>query len=299
MANTNITVAKKNGFCLGLFDAMASPCEILVDGSNLTLTRQLTQIAGDEAKRIEEKFSRYNPDSLCWAINNSQGKAVTIDQETWQLLEFAHQCYLISDGQFDITSGVLRKVWTFDGSDGVPTTDAINAILPLIGWQKVRYDQISVTLPAQMQLDFGGIGKEYAVDRVTALLRKAAPEVSVVVNFGGDICLTRAKADKTPWTIGIENPDEAGKPRSAALSIIQGALATSGDARRYLLKDGTRYSHILNPKTGWPIDDAPRSVTVAAGQCIEAGILATVALLHGVDAAAFLAAQGVKYWIQQ
>ena len=298
MNNTNITVAQKNGFCLGVFDAMASPCEILVDGSNLELTRQLSQIAYDEARRIQDKFSRYNPNSLCSVINNSQGKAVLIDQETWQLLEFAHQCYLISDGLFDITSGVLRSVWTFDGSDRLPTADAINAILPLIGWSKVNYNQTSVTLPAQMQLDFGGICKEYAVDRVTTLLRKAAPEVSVVVNFGGDICLTRAKANKTPWTIGIENPDEAGNTRSAALSIVQGALATSGDARRYLLKDGTRYSHILNPKTGWPINNAPRSVTVAAGQCIEAGILATVALLHGVDAEPFLAAQGVKYWIQ-
>ncbi len=299
MPDRIVTVQKsledRKDYCIGTFDAMASPCEILVDSRDLNLTRRLTQIAATEAWRIEDKFSRYNPASLCAKINGSHGFPVAIDSEIYQLLEFANQCYLISEGLFDITSGVLRKTWTFDGSDRLPTSEAVKALLPLIGWQKISYDTSSITLPEGMQIDFGGIGKEYAVDRVTQLLRKAAPNISIVVNFGGDICLTCAKANQQAWTIGIENP--AASEAIAAIAIRQGALATSGDARRYLFKDGKRYSHILNPKTGWPIIDAPRAVTVAAPQCIQAGMLATIALLQGCDAKYFLDAQGVKYWL--
>ncbi len=274
---------------------MNSPCEILVDGKDLALCKTLTQIAADETYRIMDKFSRYNPQSLCTQINNSHGSPVIIDDETHQLLEFANQCYLISEGLFDITSGILRKIWTFDGSDKLPTQQAVKAALPHIGWQKVRYDNNSVTLPKGMEIDFGGIGKEYAVDRVAGLLKKAAPNLSTVANFGGDLAVTTPKPNNGAWTIGIENPTKQGNSK-AAITIKQGALATSGDASRFLLKDGKRYSHILNPKTGWPIVNAPRSVTVAAPQCIQAGILSTVASLQGEYAEAFLDAQGVNFW---
>ncbi|NQZ11771.1 MAG: FAD:protein FMN transferase, partial [Algicola sp.] len=193
----------------------------------------------------------------------------------------------------------LRKIWTFDGGGNLPSEQAIKAVLPHIGWQKVHYDKNSITLPAGMEIDFGGIGKEYAVDRVAGLLKKAEPHVSIVVNFGGDLAVTTAKPNNGAWTIGIESPGKADSNKEkakVAITIKQGALATSGDARRFLLKDGKRYSHILNPKTGWPIVNAPRSVTVAAPQCIQAGILSTVALLQGDDAEAFLAVQGVNFW---
>lgn len=300
MKNRTITISEKPTFCTGLFTAMASPCEILVDSEDPQLCQKLSQIAADETYRIMDKFSRYNRLSLCSKINNSNGTAVAIDAETYQLLEFANQCYQISEGLFDITSGILRKIWTFDGSDKLPTDQAIKEILPQIGWQKVRFDKNSITLPANMEIDFGGIGKEYAVDRVAGLLKQAEPNISIVVNFGGDLVVTTPKPNDGTWTIGIENPthtlNNSDENAKAAISIKQGALATSGDARRFLLRDGKRYSHILNPKTGWPIVNAPRSVTVAAPQCIQAGILATVASLYGDDAEAFLDAQGVRFW---
>lgn len=303
--DSKITMQQQSGFCTGHFTAMASPCEILVDSQNIALSKKLTEIAAKEAWRIQDKFNRYDPQSQCSKINNSNGIAVSIDHETYGLLEFARQCYQMSEGQFDITSGVLRKVWTFDGSDKLPSNTAIAAILPKIGWPKVSYDDQSVTLPTGMEIDFGSIGKEYAVDKVVNLLRKAAPGLSIVVNFGGDLCVTTAKPNNKTWAIGIENPalsecantnNPINTSTKAALTIRQGALATSGDARRFLLHNGKRYSHILNPKNGWPVADAPRSVTVAAPQCIQAGILATIALLQGSEAKAFLDIQGVKYW---
>jgi thiamine biosynthesis lipoprotein len=168
-------------------------------------------------------------------------------------------------------------------------------LLPLIGWECVTYQQNLITLPAGFELDFGGIGKEYAVDAVAKICTHTQPKTSVVVNFGGDIQVTQARKKNRNWQIGIEDPNGDSNALKT-LKISAGGLATSGDARRFLLKDGIRYSHILNPKTGYPITNAARSITIASSHCIQAGLLATLALLQGPDAEAFLEAQNVKYW---
>jgi thiamine biosynthesis lipoprotein len=116
-----------------------------------------------------------------------------------------------------------------------------------------------------------------------------------LINFGGDLRANRAPPSG-PWQVGIERPD-TDRQASLLLDLEHGALATSGDSRRYLSRDGKRYGHILDPRTGWPVQDAPRSVTVAASSCTEAGLLATLALLHGAGARAFLEAQEVRYWL--
>ncbi|WP_299075127.1 FAD:protein FMN transferase [uncultured Paraglaciecola sp.] len=274
---------------------MASPCELLIETQDSMLANHLTSVAYTETQRIEQKFSRYQPNNLMANINHSQGKPVAIDDEAFRLLEFANSCYQLSDGMFDITSGVLRQAWKFDGSDNLPASNTVKALMPYIGWQKVQYDSSSIILAEGMELDFGGIGKEYAVDCVAKLCAEHAATTSVVVNFGGDIQVTRARHNQQPWHIGIESPGDD-KHSSNILKIVSGGLATSGDARRYLLKAGKRYSHILNPETGYPIENAPRSVTIAAPHCIQAGLLATLALLQGANAEAFLEQQNVKYW---
>lgn len=281
-------------FC-GRFFAMASPCEILIDTQNEQIAKQLSVIAQVEAKRIEEKYSRYRNDNLLHKINTSGGRAVDIDDETYRLLQFAQTCFELSDGLFDLTSGVLRKAWHFNGSAQLPSQERVESLIPLVGWQKLHFNEQQITLPAKMELDFGGIGKEYAVDCVAKLCHQHSPALSIVVNFGGDIQVTQARKQQQYWHIGIESLK--GEHLTAQiLKIKTGGLATSGDARRFLLKDGIRYSHILNPKTGYPVKNAPRSVTIAAAHCIQAGLLATLALLQGQDAEAFLHNQQVKYW---
>jgi len=111
----------------------------------------------------------------------------------------------------------------------------------------------------------------------------------VLINLGGDIQVTQARRHQQPWQVGIEN-------HRGIIPILHGALATSGDAKRFLLSKGKRYSHILNPKTGWPVAGAPSSVTTYAPLCVQAGCLATLALLKGRDAEDFLQSQDVKYW---
>ena len=199
----------------------------------------------------------------------------------------------LSGGKFDITSGALRRVWRFDGSGRVPSEDEVRRVLGDIGWSRAQWRSPLITLPAGMEIDFGGIGKEYAVDRCAALVAPAV--TSCLVNFGGDLCATGPDAAGRPWRVGIESverPDAADR----AVDLTRGALATSGDTRRFVLSGGRRYGHILDPATGWPVRDPPRSVTVMADTCTQAGVLATLAMLYGRDAEIFLTAQGARYW---
>ena len=296
MSVSNFILEQKSDHIIGRFSAMASPCELLMETQDPLLANHLTSLAYRETKRIEQKFSRYLSNNLMADINHSQGKPVVIDDEVFRLLEFANSCFYLSGGMFDVTSGVLRQAWKFDGSDNLPPSEVVDALMPYLGWQKVKYNQSSITLNQGMELDFGGIGKEYAVDCVAKICVEHASKKSVVVNFGGDIQVTRPRQNRQPWHIGIESPEDDDKNATNILKITSGGLATSGDARRYLLKEGKRYSHILNPETGYPIENAARSVTVAAPHCIQAGLLATLALLQGANAEAFLEEQGVKFW---
>lgn len=274
--------------------AMASPCDVLMEVEDGSLAQDILDAVASEAWRIEDKFSRYKPDNIIYKINNSNGRAVAIDEETGRLLDFANELYEISEGLFDITSGVLRQIWKFDGSDNLPEKKQVKKILKKIGWQKVGREKASVTLPEGMEIDLGGIGKEYAVDRCV-LVAQQLTNASVLVNFGGDLSVTTPRKDKKFWSVGrlVTGSDEA----FGLFQLYSGAIATSGDAHRYLLKDGVRYSHILNPVTGWPVVGAPHTVSVAAATCIEAGMMSTLAMLQGSRAEEFLKIQEVDYWI--
>lgn len=285
--------------CLvGRFDAMASPCEILFESDDRGEAARLARLAAIEAWRIEDKFSRYVPGNVVGRINSSRGEPVEVDDETASMLDFAATLHRLSDGRFDITSGVLRDVWTFDGSDRIPAAAAVESVLERVGWEKVRWQRPLLALRPGMQIDLGGIGKEYAVDRVAGRLADAAG-CSALVNFGGDLAVTRAPRERQAWRVGIEPVSGDGSGSGPVLEICTGALATSGDSRRFLLKDGIRYSHILDPRSGWPVEGAPRSVTVAADTCTQAGMLSTLAMLEGDNAAAFLDGEGVRYWCRR
>ena len=276
------------------FAAMASACEVLLPLMNERAALGIGAVAAQEVWRVEKKYSRYRDDSITARIHANRGRPIEVDPETASLLDFAGRCFDLSEGFFDITSGVLRRAWTFDGSDRIPEASLIEQLLPLVGFEKLQWQSPRMLLPAGMELDFGGIGKEYAVDRAYGLLAAQASS-AFLINLGGDLRANHAPPHG-PWQIGIERPDSE-LTATMLLDLEHGALATSGDSRRYLLKDGIRYGHILNPLTGWPAPDSPRSITVAASSCTEAGLLSTVAMLQGAGARAFLDEQGVRYWL--
>jgi thiamine biosynthesis lipoprotein len=288
-----LEVRRADSYWVIAYRAMAGPCEILTRCKTASEADQLASLAFHETARIEAKFSRYRDESIVQQINRSAGARVAVDEEMSQLLHYAAECHRLSDGRFDITSGVLRRAWTFDGRVVIPDQALISSLLEIVGWDKVEFDGAGITMRPGMEIDLGGLGKEYAVDRVAHLLFTGSSE-PVMVNFGGDIRAVSPESGAEPWHVGIEEPGSDHKALGE-LTLSVGAIATSGDARRFCIVNGRRLGHILDPRTGWPVEDAPRSATVVADFCLEAGFHSTLAMLHGGGAETYLAAQGLKY----
>lgn len=262
------------------FTAMACENEILIDTIDEAYAQNAANAAIAEVRRIEQKFSRYRNDSVVSEINRNAGKYwVAIDTETAALLRYADACFVQSDGLFDITSGVLRRAWNFRAGS-IPSAETIAALLPLIGWGHVQRTDTAIYLPlAGMEVDFGGFGKEYAVDRACAVLR-ANGASSALVNLGGDLGATGAQGDGSAWRTGIRHPRQE-NALLARLELPGGALATSGDYERFMIVNNIRYSHLLDPCTGWPVAHTFQCVSARADTCLVAGSTTTIALLKG------------------
>ena len=275
---------------------MGSPCEVLLETASEDDARIAGDLVANEAWRIEDKFSRYRSDNIVHRINSADGAPTRVDEETARLLDFASTLHGLSDGKFDITSGVLRAVWTFDGSNRVPDRAAVGEVLGRVGWDHAIWESPDLVLQPGMEIDLGGIGKEYAVDRCRSLL-EGHIKVPALVNFGGDLAVTGPPVRRPAWKVAIEGA--VANSAQHLVDLRQGAIATSGDASRYVEKNGVRYGHILDPSTGWPIDGAPTSVTVAADTCTQAGMLSTLAMLRGHGAESFLEEQSVRFWCRR
>ena len=287
-------VWRVDDYFVARFTAMGGPCELLVDTDDRRQAAALARLVEGEALRIERKFSRYRPDGVVHEINHSSGRPVTLDDESAGLLDYAALCHEMSGGLFDITSGVLRRAWTFDGGDRVPSPDVLSRVLEHVGWHRLRWERPVLTLPEGMEIDLGGLGKEYAVDRAAGLVA-ARTGRSFLVNFGGDLFASGPRRGDRPWAVGVDDPGHTGEAVLFRVDLTRGGLATSGDARRYVLWQGRRLGHILDPRTGWPVENAPRSITVLAPTCVEAGTLSTLAYLRGSGARAFLEEQAAEF----
>ncbi len=274
------------------FQAMASHSELQIYGRDAAEVAQLAAKAIDEVRRIEAKYSRYRNDSVLSQINQAAGLgAVSVDDETAALLDYAAACYVQSQGLFDISSGALRRAWNFNDAQ-VPTQEKIHAVLAQIGWHKVSWARPQLSLPDGMEIDFGGIGKEYAADRVASVCLQHGAQHGFI-NLGGDIRVFGPHPDGSPWSIGVAHPRHD-QGVLASLVISGGAIATSGDYERYFEIDGKRYCHILNPLTGFPAAGL-QAVTVVAPLCTVAGSLCTMAMLKGEAGITFLAEQALPW----
>jgi FAD:protein FMN transferase len=266
------------------FHALGGPCRITLEDPP---TAGALQAAEAEVRRIEAKYSRYRADSVLSRLNAcaGSGQAQQVDSETAELLDFAASAHAASGGLFDITTGVLRKAWDFS-QPRLPEPAALQALLALVGWPQVQWARPWLLLPrAGMELDLGGIGKEYAADRAAAVLAQAGVEAGLV-NLGGDIRALGPRRDGQAWRLGVAHPRQAGAV-VAELELASGALATSGDYERYFELDGRRYCHLLDPRTGWPVAHW-QSVSVVAPACVAAGAVASIAMLMGAQALDFL-----------
>ncbi len=268
---------------------MGSPCEFQLYTQDRKTAENACKKAHAEVIRLEKKYSRYRADSVTSHINKSAGdlSGTKVDNETALLLDYANAVYKQSAGLFDITSGVLRRAWNFKAQQ-LPGQSQIEEILLLVGWDKVEWRRPHIILSKRgMEIDFGGYVKEYAVDAAAQTLRGEGITAGII-DLGGDLKILGPHPDQSPWVIGIRHPRDPGNA-IATTTLGQGAIASSGDYERFMIVDGKRYAHILNPRTGWPAESFS-AVSVIASECLIAGSCSTVAMLKGEEAG--------KLWLQ-
>jgi thiamine biosynthesis lipoprotein len=276
---------------------MGSPCEIQLYARRRAEANRISAMVIADVQRLEARYSRYREDSFLSAINRvaAAGGRISVDNETAGLLNYADTCHRESGGLFDITSGILRRVWRFDRGT-LPDQGEVRTLLDKIGWHRVRWTPPVLEFPAAgMEIDFGGVVKEYAVDRIAALCREAGVHHGIV-NLGGDIRIIGPHPDGSPWHIGIQHPRRKGAV-IRTLALRHGGLASSGDYERCMIVDGVRYGHVLNPKTGWPVRHLA-SVSVVGDLCVVAGSASTIAMLKEEEGPNWLARLGLPhFWV--
>jgi thiamine biosynthesis lipoprotein len=276
---------------------MGCPCELQLFAESEERARRVAALAVAEVARLDRKYTSYRDDSFLAEINRAAacGGCVEVDGETARLLDYADACHRESGGLFDITAGVLREAWRCEGG-AVPKEAELHALLGKVGWHRVEWDGCRLAFrQAGIQLDLGGVVKEYAADRVVALCRAEGVRAGLV-NLGGDLAVVGPRPGGEPWRIGIRDP-RSREVLAAVVELYEGALASSGDYERCALIDGVRYSHILDPRTGWPVRHLA-SVSVVADLCVVAGSASTIAMLRQEDGPAWLAESGAPHhWI--
>ena len=254
-----------------------------VDDGGQERAERLARAVEAEAHRIEAKFSRYRESSVVSEINRNAGRTpVAVDEETEMLVRSALDMARMTGGRFDPTVGALRRVWDFKSSR-VPSLQEVAAVLPLVDADAVSVRDRTVFLrKAGMEIDLGGVGKEYAVDRAARILEGEGIR-SAIVNFAGDVRTIGSRGDGHPWKVGVADPRDRNRCRFAVRTLGDAGIATSGDYERGFVKDGVRYHHILDARTGWPARGLS-SVTAIAASAFRAGRFATAAFLLGAEA---------------
>ena len=267
---------------------MGGPARLVINGTpeqKLDLDSAAHQVR-TLLEALEARYSRYRAESVVSVINQRAGSSVftEVDPETQALLALAGQLWDASGGLFDITLGPLRRAWNFR-ADGNADPAQIDSALALVGWEQIEWRGSSLHLPNPgMEIDLGGLAKEYAADSAISLMRNLKV-TSAMIELAGDVA-TIGDSDKIPWRVGIQNPEGAGSLCTVELSSA--AIATSGNYARRIDFEGKQYGHLLNPKTGWPVE-GPTSVSVLDSHCLTAGAVATVACLQAEkDARAWL-----------
>jgi FAD:protein FMN transferase len=279
------------------FKAMGTPCEIQLFASKKVEARRASDAVIADVKRLEALYSRYKNDSFLSEINRAAAVAgnIFVDDETASLLDYAQACYEQSEGMFDITSGILRQAWKFDLGK-LPEQKFIDGLLDKVGWHKVLWKRptLSFSVPG-MEIDFGGVVKEYAVDRAASICSGLGIRHGVI-NLGGDIKVIGPRNDGSPWRVGIRHP----RNKDALLDTLllyEGALASSGDYERCIVVDGIRYGHVLNPKTGWPVKYLA-ATSVVGEFCVVAGSASTIAMLKEDQGPSWLMELGLPHlWV--
>lgn len=280
--DARLTRLEDRGLFAVRFKALGSACSFQFaaasqEKANAFVRASIGWIAG-----FEMKYSRFRDDSLLSRINRSAGREwVEVDEEAEALFALCDELSFMTQGLLDPTSLPLIQLWDYRRMPReMPTDDEVESARSLVGWSKVERKPGSVFLPKEgMSLDFGGFGKEYAVDQVISIARSHGLPCCLV-DLGRDVRAYGAPPGLPAWHIGLEDPSAPGSTWSG-LALVDCGLASSGDYRRFFEYQGNRYGHIVDPRTGRPVSNETLSVTVVSNSCLEAGILTTSAFVLG------------------
>ena len=266
---------------------MGNRFEITVVAADEQFANNKIDLAIGEIKRIESLLSTYNDDSQTNQINNQAGiNAVKVDKEVFELIERSIKISAITDGAFDISYGSIdKKLWNFDKTmTALPDEDTAKRSVQKIDYRNITLDKEKGTVFLKekgMRIGFGGIGKGYAAEMAKKLLKKEGV-TSGIVNAAGDLTTWGYQANNKPWTIGIANPNCVNLPFSY-MNVTDMAVATSGNYEKYVMINGTKYSHTINPKTGLPVTGI-KSVTIISPDAEIADAMATPVTVMGIKA---------------
>ncbi len=264
---------------------MGSRFEITVTAKNAEIGNSYIDTAVSEISRIEKLISSWDPDSQTSQINRNAGKhPVKVAPELFDLIERANGISKLTDGAFDITYASMDQIWKFDGSmTKMPNENDIKASVARVGYKNIELDKANRTvflkLP-DMKIGFGAIGKGYAADRAKALLMEKGV-LSGIINASGDMNTWGKQPNGEAWQVAITNPMNK-QEAFALLPISEGAVVTSGNYEKFVNFNGKRYSHIIDPRTGYP-SSGVSSVTVFAPKAELADALATSVFVMGKE----------------
>jgi thiamine biosynthesis lipoprotein len=251
-------------------DAMGGAFSIVAYGPDSNILRAAAEAAGEEVKRIELLMSNYIPTSEWSQINQGAAKGpVRVSSETIEILEACKRYHKLSGGTFDITVGPLMKIWGFyKGSGHLPHRAEVRVALNRVGSDKIRIEGDAVSFEKSgMEIDPGGIGKGYAVDRIAAILKENGVHSALISAARSSIYAMGAPPNEKGWRVAIRDPKDAKKVAQEVI-LHDESMSTSGNYEKFFFAEGKLYSHIMDPRTGFPAQGM-LSVSVIAPRCID------------------------------
>jgi thiamine biosynthesis lipoprotein len=266
------------------FPALGCKCQMLYESDSLVSATEFYREVCHWLTSFESRYSRYNADSLICTINRNAGNNwLGIDAEADSIFELCDRAFSISQGYFDPSALPLIHLWDYmSARSSIPELDEIKQALSHVNWNRIVREKGRIQLPQKgMGIDIGGIGKEYSVDMVMKMALEHDID-NIMVEFGQDIHVHGIPPEGGVWRIGLEDPLNPGSCWTG-IALTGGAIATSGDYQRNFVLGGKRYGHIIDPKSGYPVSNSSRSVTVIAPACVTAGVLSTSAFILGAD----------------
>lgn len=284
-----------------IFSAICADAQVLRKRTTMLMGGRfdITIVAGDsvsaemhidtvirEISRIENLISDWIPSSQVSQVNASAGiRPVRVDREVFELAERALELSVITGGAFDVSFAAMERIWKFDGSmTEMPSPEAVRKSVAKVGYKNVILDKKSLTIFLKlkgMKIGFGAVGEGYAADKCRQMMLQRGI-MAGIVNGSGDMSVWGKQPDGSDWIIGINDPMNPGE-LFAVLPIRDGAVVTSGNYEKFVMLNGKRYAHIINPATGYPASGLT-SVTVFGPSAERANGFSTSLMVMGKDA---------------